>query len=396
MQIARALGGETDLERDLGARGQRGRALVFARALVIELEQDGAMVVAAGAGELPTGLLGQRVDLEDSLGQRGAADRGRPPLGRQPNRVRFERHGLARLGLHASWGSWSRCCSADVPTGYWSRSTGSRPGRCSATSISVAGSFRGQRRYGGRDGRDSARPNGAVSASRPPSRTGSLGARASRRDAAEPGGPAPGSRCPVGTIPDPRRLLRPVRDAVTQLEQEIRALRALVTDLRPAALDDLGVQAAIEDLAERARGRGLEVDLATDLAYERGREPDRHNHPSSRPRSTASSRKPSTTPPRTAEPRRAHIELVEDRSAVRVTVRDDGRGFDPSAQTGGFGLLGMRERVELLHGTLEIESSPREGTTITATFPTRSRRPSDRATSDRDRSGTESVTEPRA
>jgi signal transduction histidine kinase len=69
--------------------------------------------------------------------------------------------------------------------------------------------------------------------------------------------------------------------------------------------------------------------------------------------------------------RRAYVEVVEDRSTVRVTVRDDGRGFDPSAQTAGFGLLGMRERIELLHGTLEVESSRGEGTTISATFPVR-------------------------
>ena len=67
--------------------------------------------------------------------------------------------------------------------------------------------------------------------------------------------------------------------------------------------------------------------------------------------------------------RRAHVEVVEDDSTVRVTVRDDGRGFDPIAQTDGFGLLGMRERVELLQGTLEVISSPGQGTTINAAFP---------------------------
>jgi hypothetical protein len=57
MQIARALGGETDLDAILGLVAKRGRALVSARALVIEHEQAGEMVVAAGAGEMPAGLL---------------------------------------------------------------------------------------------------------------------------------------------------------------------------------------------------------------------------------------------------------------------------------------------------------------------------------------------------
>ena len=52
-----------------------------------------------------------------------------------------------------------------------------------------------------------------------------------------------------------------------------------------------------------------------------------------------------------------------------MTIRDDGAGFDPSAATSGFGLLGMRERVELLGGTLRIESSPGAGTTVSATLP---------------------------
>ncbi|HTB50518.1 MAG TPA: GAF domain-containing protein, partial [Solirubrobacteraceae bacterium] len=65
-QIARAVGAETDLDVILGLVSKRGRALVDARLLVIELVQRGRMVVSAGAGELPAGLLGQHVPLGDS------------------------------------------------------------------------------------------------------------------------------------------------------------------------------------------------------------------------------------------------------------------------------------------------------------------------------------------
>jgi signal transduction histidine kinase len=54
---------------------------------------------------------------------------------------------------------------------------------------------------------------------------------------------------------------------------------------------------------------------------------------------------------------------------VHLSVRDDGDGFDPAARTAGFGLLGMRERAELLNGTLDIDSAPGNGTTVTAMLP---------------------------
>ena len=48
-------------------------------------------------------------------------------------------------------------------------------------------------------------------------------------------------------------------------------------------------------------------------------------------------------------------------------------GFDPTAETDGFGLLGMRERVELLDGTLRLDSTPGRGTTVRASFPVQRR-----------------------
>ena len=58
---------------------------------------------------------------------------------------------------------------------------------------------------------------------------------------------------------------------------------------------------------------------------------------------------------------------------MHLSVRDDGAGFDPDAETDGFGLLGMRERVELLGGRLLLDSTPGNGTTITASIPVQQR-----------------------
>ena len=69
---------------------------------------------------------------------------------------------------------------------------------------------------------------------------------------------------------------------------------------------------------------------------------------------------------------------------VTLDVRDDGIGFDAvhgngGTLEGGFGLVGMRQRVEQLDGTLEIESRPGEGTAISVTIPTTTGRTLDRS-----------------
>ena len=60
--------------------------------------------------------------------------------------------------------------------------------------------------------------------------------------------------------------------------------------------------------------------------------------------------------------------MREADGVLHARVQDDGRGFDPGAPRDGFGLTGMRERVALLHGELEIASST-AGTTVTAALP---------------------------
>jgi len=73
----------------------------------------------------------------------------------------------------------------------------------------------------------------------------------------------------------------------------------------------------------------------------------------------------------TATTVRLHVPPPGD--AIVLEVADDGRGFDPAARPGGaqghFGLDGMRERVERIGGTLDIQSAPGQGTTVTVRLP---------------------------
>jgi signal transduction histidine kinase len=369
LQIARALGGETDLELILELVAKRGRALVSARLLVIEHEQAGEMLIAAGAGDLPAGLVGQRVELPDSLA--GAALRTLRTLRveDEPNRARFERHGLGRLGVRADAGLVVPLLFRGQAHGVLIALDRLRDGPAftaddqrlleafaasAATAIATAETVQAERHRQRLAAAEEERARWArelhdetlqsLAALR-------LGLTAQLKK------------------PSLETTVEAVTEAVAQLEREIASLRSLITDLRPAALDDLGTEAAIRDLAERTRGRGLEVELAIDLAYEQGRWSDRHP----REFETAMYRivqEALNNAHKHGGAQRVLVQIEEDKSSVRVTVRDDGDGFDVGAKTDGFGLLGMHERARLVGGALEIQSSPGESTTVTATLPT--------------------------
>jgi signal transduction histidine kinase len=157
-------------------------------------------------------------------------------------------------------------------------------------------------------------------------------------------------------------LEQAARQATDQLSTEIANLRALITELRPASLDQLGLVAALEGLARRAADvEGLELELDVDVR-EDSLDPELK---------TAVYRLVQEALTNVGKhARAAHVDVAveQHRDQVRVRVADDGRGFDAAQPTEGFGLAGMRERAALMGGRLEIESSS-TGTTVTAAFP---------------------------
>ena len=162
-------------------------------------------------------------------------------------------------------------------------------------------------------------------------------------------------------------LIEVVGEAVDQLEGEILSLRSLITALRPMALDDTDLKAAIEDLAERARRDGLEVELRIDLAnVGSGRHGTELETTVYRVTQEAL-----TNARKHGRAQHALVEIQDRDHYVRLTVRDDGRGFDPQAKADGFGLAIMRERAELLGGRLEVSSAPGQGTQIVLDLPVR-------------------------
>ena len=148
-------------------------------------------------------------------------------------------------------------------------------------------------------------------------------------------------------------------EAIDQTKREIVNLRALIAELRPAALDELGLGPAIETLAARS---GAAADVSTHVSLGSARlSPDAE--------STVYRvvQEALTNVAKHSGAQHVRVEVARANGSVEVVVEDDGCGFDPSAATSGLGLLGMRERVQLTGGRLEIESTA--GTRISARLP---------------------------
>jgi len=168
---------------------------------------------------------------------------------------------------------------------------------------------------------------------------------------------------------DPELNVRAMSDAIEHVGREIANLRALITELRPAALDELGLGPALEALLERHHEHeGLEVHAHLALgpgAHEEARLDGELEMIVYRLVQEAM-----TNVVKHAHASTVHVDIARFQGQLLVEVRDDGHGFDLSAPVDGFGLTGMRERVSQVGGALDITSS-REGTVICATVPLR-------------------------
>ena len=158
-----------------------------------------------------------------------------------------------------------------------------------------------------------------------------------------------------------QQALESVRELVISTLQNVRRL---AVELRPSALDDFGLVPAVERLAETFREQsGLRVDLESQLGEAR------------LPRDAETTlyrviQEALTNVLKHAGARRVSILLQRKSGAVVAVVEDDGSGFDPGdTRADALGLVGMRERVSLVGGRLQVESTPGAGTTVVAEVP---------------------------
>jgi len=167
---------------------------------------------------------------------------------------------------------------------------------------------------------------------------------------------------------DAKQAALVVDEAIAQIEREIENLHGIITDLRPASLDALGLSPALEALLDRRRelaGLAITADLELPGAGDPGdlRLPSEIESTVYRLVQEAL-----TNVVKHAHAHSAHVSVSATPTRVVLEVRDDGVGFSPEAKTSGFGLEGMRERVYLLGGTLTFDSGEL-GTLVRAELP---------------------------
>ena len=168
----------------------------------------------------------------------------------------------------------------------------------------------------------------------------------------------------VEDAPDAESQALAVADLRELVVTTLQDVRRLAVQLRPKALDDFGLVAALERLAQGVReGSGLDLDVESRLGGER------------LPGEVETAvyrivQEALTNILKHADAGHVSIVLTRKNGRVSVLIEDDGRGFDPAAVRGDFlGLAGMRERVGLLDGTLVVESAPGRGTTLVVSVP---------------------------
>jgi signal transduction histidine kinase len=159
-----------------------------------------------------------------------------------------------------------------------------------------------------------------------------------------------------------KAAVRALRELVVATLQDVRRL---AVELRPTALDDFGLTAALERLADNfSEQSGIAIELEAGLGHER--------LPSDI--ETVLYRlvqEALTNVVKHAHAQHVSIVVRRKEGVVTAVIEDDGRGFEDGKGEGGLGLVGMRERVALVNGRFRIESAANAGTTLLVEVPVR-------------------------
>lgn len=359
--VAIAIGSDLSLGHALELIAQRGRTLVDARSLVIMLREGPELVVSAGSG-----------DVQDMRGMRlpiAASTSGEVLEGGRAERIADMSR--MRIAPRREFGVPDPQTALLVPLLYRGEAVGL-----------LAAFDRGEQSNGFTE--DDAQLLDSFAASAATAVAMAQNAQSERLRSALAAADAErrrwsrelhdetlqglgGLRLLLGSAlrtDDPERVAAAALDALSHIEREIRNLRSIISELRPAALDELGLRDAIEALVEQhGEAHALRIDATVALREEtdRGGRLD----PELEIGVYRLIQEALTNVVKHAHASAVSLAVREDGGGVTVELRDNGVGFSPDAVAGGFGLAGMRERVRLADGSLKIDSGT-QGTVIRA------------------------------
>lgn len=361
VDIARTVGGETDVERVLDLIVKRARALVDARALLVLLQREDHLFVAACAGRVSDEVRDLVVPLDDTVFAAAMEDRVSQRLerGSPPSKARLRE----RLGAEAA---------LVVPLLFRGRSVGALVAldreaggvefdqedlrllqsfaASAATAVATAQTVESDRLRQQVDSAKKERERWAREL-HDDALQGLAAIRINLATALQSKGEE-----------RPARLERAAEETLERLEDQINDLNRLINDLRPSALQRLGLAGALQALAEESSARsGIEVATTIEIGEEPSGDEERLVY--------RLVQEALTNVVKHASASRVEVSARETGGKIEIAVRDDGEGFDPAALSGGRGLTGMRERIELLGGQIDVTSRPGEGTKISASVP---------------------------
>ncbi len=361
IDIARAVGGEIEVERVLDLIVKRARALVKARHLLVVLRRGGRLVVAAHAGVEGKEVRGLAIPGDDAVFAAAMSERVSQYLdrGTPPSPARLRERLEAEAGLVVPLLFRGRAVGALVALDSEAGGLNFDEedlrllqafAASAATAVATAQTVQAERlqqqvEIGERERQRWARElhDDALQ--------GLAAIRISLAAALQ--SDAAGREL---------RVAQAAEETVDRLELQIGELSRLINDLRPAALERLGLVGALEALAEESAARGgfriaTELEIDGELSGEEERVVYRL------------AQEALNNVVKHADASAVQLGVGLSGSAARILVEDDGAGFDPGEPGAGRGLLGMSERVEILGGELDVRSAPGEGTRLEALVP---------------------------
>jgi signal transduction histidine kinase len=364
LAVARAVGGETDLNRILELIVKRGRALLDAGSMFVALESGGRLTVGAVAGELPQSLEHQIVDIADTP----AAD---VLTFHQPVHLVSERDSSITVleGIEAR-------AALLVPLVFRGAAVGilgaldpaSGADSFTPEDARILESFASSGATAVATGRNVAeeRARRALEASEAERRRW---ARELHDETLQDMASLKMILSTARRSDDHGKIERILDQAIEQLTLGIASLRQLITDLRPPILDEAGVQPALEHLVERLGVvSDLEVRMNVDLAYHSGRRSIRLD-PAVEDALYRVVQEALNNVVKHARATSVDVSIVETDDRIDIRITDDGIGIGAYRETSGFGLMGMQERIELVGGSIEITCPESGGTEIRASVP---------------------------